>query len=382
MSLPVMTIQGDVVAAHSYWTDDGSRIVTESTVRTPDGDVVVSQLGGSVDGIGMRSMPSPAILELGMTVAVAAHHDVDLEQTDHVVLDSVKVMAYPPAYVRTGPTKAGHYLYWESGCIFVTIDAAGTTAIPGDAEFPVIDASIATWNTDTHTPSCSFMQVMSQGRKSLEVGNDHVNLIKFRDPPGVWGRPASGNDPARMYSPAAAGITTAVYIDDSTSARDGAILDADIEINGVDFDISVDPAPADGRNAVLQNTLTHELGHLHGLEHPCLAPGDPPRKDNLGNAVPDCSSNLPPSITEATMYNYQDPGETKKETLSDDDIQAMCEIYPVASDPGTCAPVPASSASGGCCSASGPFDRPDVGLLLSGMTFAIVMRRRRPSRAP
>jgi hypothetical protein len=388
MGLPVMTIQGDVVAAHSYWTDDGSRIVTESTVRTPDGDVVVSQLGGSVDGIGMRSMPSPAILELGMTVAVTAHHAVDLEQTDHVVLDSVMVMGAmgvmgdAPAFVRTGPTKAGHYLYWESGCIFVTIDAAGTTAIPGDAEFPVIDASIATWNTDTHTPSCSYMQVMSQGRKSLKVGNDHVNLIKFRDPPDVWGRPASGKDPAMMYPSAAAGITTAVYIDDSTSARDGAILDADIEINGVDFDITIDPDPTNFRNAVLQNTLTHELGHLHGLEHTCRAPDDPPRKDNLGNDVPYCTDmSLPPSITEATMYPYQDSGETTKETLSDDDIQAICEIYPVASDPGTCAPVP-PIASGGCCSASGPFDRPDVGLLLSGMTFAIVMRRRRPSRKP
>jgi hypothetical protein len=380
MGLPVMTIQGDVVAAHSYWTDDGSRIVTEATVRTPDGDVVVSQLGGSVDGIGMRSMPSPAILELGMTVAVAAHHGVDLEQTDHVVLDSVKVMGYSPAFVRTGPTKAGHYLYWESGCIFVTIDAAGTTAIPGDAEFPVIDASIATWNTDTHTPSCSYMQVMSQGRKSLEVGNDHVNLIKFRDPPDVWGRPASGKDPARMYSSDAAGITTAVYIDDGTSARDGAILDADIEINGVDFDITIDPMMAGGYDAVLQNTLTHELGHLHGLEHPChLSSDEPPRKDNLGNDVPLCGPDNPPNITEATMYPSQSSGEITKETLSDDDIQAICEIYPVASDPGTCAPVPPIT-SGGCCSASGPFDRPDVGLLLSGMTFAIVMRRRRPSR--
>src|ERR1700753_2151244 len=129
MGLPVMTIQGDVVAAHSHWTEDGLQIITEATVRTPDGDVVVSQLGGTVDGIGMISMPSPAILERGMTVAVAAHHDVDLEQTDHVVLDSVKVMGvagYAPAYVRTGPTKGGHSLYWASGCIFVTIDSAGT----------------------------------------------------------------------------------------------------------------------------------------------------------------------------------------------------------------------------------------------------------------
>src|SRR5512140_827909 len=184
MSLPVMTIDGDVVAVHSYWTDDGSRIVTEATVHTSQGeDVVVSQLGGSVDGIGMITMPGPEPLVLGMKVALAAHRDVDLSQQEHVVVDSTKVFAYPPGYVRTGPTKAGHSLYWESGCVFVTVDAAGTTAIPGDGEFPIIDASINTWNNDT--ASCSYLKVMNEGRKALEVGNDKVNLIKFRDT--TWG---------------------------------------------------------------------------------------------------------------------------------------------------------------------------------------------------
>src|SRR5262245_38460806 len=130
MAVPAMTIDGDVVAAHSYWTDDGSRIVTEATVLTPDGQqVVVSQLGGSVDGIAQISWPGPAPLVVVMTVAVAAHRDFDLAQREHVVLDSVKVMAYPPSYVRTGPTKQGNYLKWESACVFVTVDEAGTSAI-------------------------------------------------------------------------------------------------------------------------------------------------------------------------------------------------------------------------------------------------------------
>lgn len=391
MSLPVMTIDGDVVAVHSHWTEDGSRIVTEATVHTADGeDVVVSQLGGSVDGIGMITMPGPAILEPGMRVAVAAHTGLDAVQQEHVVLDSVKVLAYPPGYVRTGPTKAGHSLFWESGCVFVTVDAAGTTAIPGDDEFPIIDASINTWNNSTS--SRSYMKVMNQGRKSLEVGNDHVNLIKFRDKPSytcangtkAWGgRPAVGNDPEHCYSSAAAGITTAVFVDDATSPRDGAIVDADIELNGVDFAISVNGQTTSSPTlckAELQNTLTHELGHLHGLEHPCLAPGDPQRVDNLGSPVPFCRiGSDPPRIANATMYNYQTCGETKKEVLSADDIQAIGDIYPTNKDPGTCVPVPASG--GGCCSASGRgSDRPGVSLLLAGSTVLIVLRRRKSSR--
>ena len=37
MSGPVMFIDGDVVSVHSYWTEDGSRIVTEATIHTVDG---------------------------------------------------------------------------------------------------------------------------------------------------------------------------------------------------------------------------------------------------------------------------------------------------------------------------------------------------------
>jgi hypothetical protein len=61
--LAAMTFEGEVIAASSHWVDGGSRIVTEATVQTSDGqDVIVSQLGGSVDGIGMITLPGPPIL--------------------------------------------------------------------------------------------------------------------------------------------------------------------------------------------------------------------------------------------------------------------------------------------------------------------------------
>jgi MYXO-CTERM domain-containing protein len=349
--LLAMALTGNVVESHSFWTSDGSRIVTEATVDTPDGQVVVSQLGGTIDGLTMRTFPGPEILQPGMQVALAAHPDLDLRQQMHVVIDGVKVLAYPEGFVRTGPTKAGHYLYWESGCVFVTVDADGTKEIPGDGGFAVVDASIDTWNNDT--ASCSYLTVMNQGRKAMEVGKDRVNLIKFRDQ--SWCRPAVDNDPARCYDPSAAGITTATYVDDSSSSRDGAIVDADVEINGVDFAIAVNGQTLGTQacQSELQNTLTHELGHLHGLEHTCTVPGDPMRTDGNGNAVPSCASSMAnPAITEPTMYNFQDCGETKKETLEADDINAICTIYPASKDPGTCSAV--GSGSGCCSTGSGP----------------------------
>lgn len=398
-----MTVEGDVVAVHSYWTDDGSRIETDATLQTADGQqVVVNQFGGTVDGIGMIQMPGERILEVGMHVAVAAHTGVDLSQQQHVVLDSMKIITDVPEFVRTGPTSSGHYLYWESGCAFVTPDSAGTKEIAGDQEFAVIDAAINEWNTKT--ASCSYFKVVNAGPKSMETTNDKVNVIKFRDDPCMcdpsvgttsWGcRPATMTSAAKCYSTEAAAITTAVYINDPNSSRDGAIVDADIELNGVNFAISVNGVtipptdrPAPPCLADLQNTLTHELGHLHGLEHTCrLNATDPLWKDDQGNLVPTCSAVMTPPITpadmkimDATMYPTQSCGETSKSMLSDDDIQAICTIYPTAKNPGTCEPV-GGTTGGGCCSASRGADRPVGALLLAGVV-ALCVRRRRNSRA-
>ncbi len=333
---------------------------------------MVSQLGGTVDGLTMRTFPGPAILAPGMRVAVAAHPDLDLAQRTHNVVDSLRVLTEAPGFVRTGPTKAGGYLYWESGCVYVTVDAAGTKQLAGDTERAVVDASIAAWNDGVR--SCSYLDIVQETSRPIEVGGrDKVNVIKFRDT--SWCRPAVGDDPARCYSPSAAGLTTAVYVDDADSGRDGAIVDADIELNGVDFAISSGGQSLGlaGCKSDLANTLTHELGHLLGLEHPCRVASDPERVDGAGRPVPSCSGTSEPAIIEATMYNFQDCGETKKATLTADETSAICAIYPVADDPGSCERV---GDEAGCCSAA-PGGSPLPGLVFAGLTFGFVVTRRR-----
>jgi hypothetical protein len=375
-------ISGQVITTQARWTDDQQRIVTDAVVETDTGDrVTVSELGGMLDGIGQISMPGPMLLEPGMRVDVDAHDAATLAGAHMLVVDDANLVriADSGAFVREGPTPSFNYLFWPNGCIFMSYDAAGTTELAGDTEFPIMDGAMATWNTGIAT--CGYMKMMSAGKVTgHEVGKDYINLVKFRE--DKWCIPASGSDPERCHNAAAAGITTVTFVKHPGNSDDGAILDADVEINGVNFAISSNgQSLGSGCHADLANTITHEFGHVLGLEHTCVTSADPPRTDGAGNPVPTCPT-TDPVITEATMFPYQVCDETKKSSLSDDDIAGACSIYPESKDPGTCAP---ATDPGGCCSAGGGDAASSLALLVLALLWTggprVVQAARRRSRS-
>ena len=105
------------------------------------------------------------------------------------------------------------------------------------------------------------------------------------------------------YQSGAIAVTTTTF-----NTQTGALIDADIEMNGEHFTFVRADATCDQDTKVmdLRNTLTHEVGHLIGLEHPPSTP----------------------AYSEATMFASAPSCEIKKRTLAQDDIDGVCFIYP------------------------------------------------------
>ncbi len=381
------TVDGEVVAAHGRWTADHRNLLTDAVIRTATGDVDVIALGGHADGLAMVVLDGPAQFAPGQRVSLTVHPTAATlagrAARPRWLVDDAVVLAEPGGaapFVRTPTNRSLHPVYWAKGCVQVARAREGTTAIAGDGEVAVITASLGVWNTAT--AGCSYLDLVDVGAHDGEVGNDGVNLIKFRDT--AWCRPAVDGNELHCFSPQASGITTLVFVDDATSDRDGEIIDADVELNGVDFAISTggqSQSPA-GCQADLGNTLVHELGHLMGLGHTCLGPAETPRLDGAGQPVPLCSETLDPVILAATMYPFQSCGETSKTSLSADDSGSMCVIYPKADDPGVCEGP--DDLSGGCCDHGGGGARAALVpmLLVSLWALGASARRRRSAPRP
>ena len=175
--------------------------------------------------------------------------------------------------------------YWEDPCVAFHLNIAGTRKMNFADVQKIVKISVDAWY---HPDISSLTPHLSGLTDEDRVGynpyiDQNANIIVFRD--DEW------TEAGEMMA-----LTTVTHRNST-----GRIYDADIEINTANWDYGI--VEKDGKNVVdLQNTLTHEIGHVFGLAH---------------------SQNL-----EATMFPYSSTGETNLRSLEDDDLEAIAAIYP------------------------------------------------------
>lgn len=249
------------------------------------------------------------------------------------VSHAIPARAFERATVTDDPSTE---LAWPMREIELRIAADTSEDVAADPLLGAIGRSMATWSS---AAECTDVMLIDGGepsglRSNLMGGaHDLENRIVFRE--SGW--------PADL-GPETLAITTLVY-----RRSTGEILDADIDVNAVDHTWSAAAAPPAGTTDV-ENTMTHEIGHLLGFAHV----GDP----------------------DATMYGESDPGDVLKRDLSQDDVDAVCYVYPRGMvTPGGDGPRPPLAS--GCAVAARGAAGPAIPLALA----ALALLRRRSTRA-
>ncbi len=234
---------------------------------------------------------------------------------------------------------------WNTRAFVYHSASEGSSRIPGDAEFSAIDAAFATWQALSDT--CSDFTFTAGDRLSSPAsgkGSEAKNVVVFRESECAQVVPqddpcwSDGSCPAVYgcwsHSSTTIGLTTVTY-----STRTGIAVDADIELNGADFTFTTVSSPPCTQGGALancvaydvQNTVTHEIGHVVGFDH-----------------VSNPSSTMAPTAP---------LGETSKRIIDLGTANGFCSTYPRGQPPTPCdgqlkRHVVASSAGTLACSAT------------------------------
>lgn len=311
---------GGVQATSSRWTAAGDMIITDVVVRTDDGETItITQPGGTVDGIGMSVSHSPPPLHAGDRVSLVAQRGG--YRVDRVPDRTARVRPATGAS-RTGVQRTSRSLrplYHASGCLAFTL-VGGTDAISGDGEWDAFHEAFTAWEDASSTEACGKVTLGSVTAATATEGRDGTNTIRFRD--DTWCRPATPTEAEVCHSPDAVAITRVLFVDNPSDPRDGEIIEVDIEVNAVDFTLSLD---ASAGTIDLASAAAHEIGHALGLDHNCGVSNGVWPAGLDGELVESCEE-APAELVAATMYFQVPPGTTTMRTPEPEDTGGLCSV--------------------------------------------------------
>ena len=212
----------------------------------------------------------------------------------------------------------GKPLFWPVSCVSFSLqkDASKAQGITFEKFQTIADQAFTSWQevdcgggqkpslkfSDYGAVSCDKHEYnqgkVDSGGKVTEPAQGNANILVFRDQ--KWPYEGTSNTLA---------LTTLTF-----NVESGEIYDADMEINGVKGEVTVTTSDTDAKVDLL-SVLTHEAGHFIGIAHS--------------------------SDTAATMFATYTPGTVDLRSLTADDVNAVCSIYPPnrANLP-TCDPTP------------------------------------------
>jgi hypothetical protein len=199
------------------------------------------------------------------------------------------------AFDDHGCNTEGVPVYWEGGATTLDVSAAGSPlwGISGEDLEAATSAAIATWQNvtcaggDKPAIQVAAPELVPHPVPDFDEDGPNDNVVVFVD--DAWAHEAN----------AIAKTSLGFYL------RSGILLDADIELNSDLFAFTVS---GESGSADLQAVLTHEIGHVLGLDHSDV-PG--------ATMAPQANS----SATEGLR------------TLHPDDIDAICSVYPHSEPP-------------------------------------------------
>ncbi|MDF1565049.1 MAG: matrixin family metalloprotease [Deltaproteobacteria bacterium] len=256
------------------------------------------------------------------------------------------------ACVRTRTAPGGPCLYWGLRTVPIHVNQAGSDDLGDGSDFDAVERGVGQWTG----AACSDFAFEYRGLTShTDVGfrvadPDNQNLIVWRE--ALCREVVPASDPCWSCLDTGGECCGSAYdcwehprgviaVTTTTFSRiTGSLVDADIELNGVDYWFTAldaptcdDPLPpprclqdsdclASERcfqdeclatgcvRTDIENTVTHEAGHIVGLDH---------------SAVP-----------LSTMYASAPQGEILKRSLEDDDLECFCDTYPIDAPTVTC----------------------------------------------
>ena len=262
------------------------------------------------------------------------------------------------AYCRTTTSKApagwnpatsgcwtdGVALAWPSERVPYGVASAASTQVSLAEATRVADLAFGAWNDAQCDGRSVGIQAYDDGPSTVPDGatGDALaewaycaesnscapiahDVIVFDD--AVW----PYNDPVNTLA-----LTTVTF-----GVDHGEIFEAYTEVNSAEHQLTTtEPPPTGGQTYDLQAILTHEAGHFLGLAHA--------------------------TDTSSIMYAYYTPGAI---TLTPDDLDAICAVYPQPSPKAGCA-----------CTAGGA--GPGSAAVAAGLSLAAlgVLRKRRRRR--